>query len=87
MGCALPHQTSHLSEGVTSLACSGSFCIRKVVVYIDGCVAVSNVMMGAEYSGSYLDREGSTSSLIPVSVIREWSLPIGIYLGNPDCSS
>lgn len=75
------------------MACRGSFGTRKVEsrnvhpVYTDGYVTTCSVVVGAESSGSNLGRGGWTSSLIPVSVIGEWTLPIGLSAGDPDCSS
>lgn len=45
-----------------------------------------NVMMDAESSGSNLVSEGTISSLIPVTVIKEWTLTMGIYMGDQDHS-
>lgn len=75
------------------MARRGSFGTRKVEsrnvrpVYADGYVAMRNVVVGAEGSGSNLGRGGWTSSLIPVSVIGEWTLPVGLSAGDPDHSS
>lgn len=85
--------TGHLLEEVTRLVHNDSFGLRKVEscnvcpVYTDGGVTMASVLMGAQSSGSNLGREGSTSSLSPVSVIREWTLLIGICLSDPDDSS
>lgn len=48
-----------------------------------GYAAMSRLMMGPLSSGSQLGGGGSSSSLNPVSIIREQSLTVAIYISDP----
>lgn len=78
VGSLIVRQLVQLLAGVTSLACSGSLCIRNINFFIlcpvceGGCVALSDLSSNSDDLGCV----GLMSSLICIGLIRELAFPL-----------
>lgn len=79
-------QMGQLLAEITNLGCDDLFCIRNIESFIlcpvdnNIRIAVSSKMIDLSSNGGILGNVGLTSSLVPVGLIREKVLLIGICI-------